>query len=180
MSGQPEPTSAVQGLHPSAMRFAESALEGFLSEDYQLFLVHAATAAEQIGKARLAAIHPTLIVDPKNVDSLLHAAGALSNAPQQIRTISFRETVDRLIRIEPEMAEFRTRIGLLADIRNGVVHLGQLGEAVVARSVLVPFLRFTDACVVGIGSEPEQLWPADLLQQRNTSLTESDESDKHS
>jgi hypothetical protein len=167
----------AQGLRGSAAQFAQSALEGFLREDYPLFFVHAATASEQIGKAVLAATHPTLIVDPRSTESLLYAAGAAARPPR-LRTIAFREVLDRLFRVAPAMTEFRDEVTILADVRNGVVHLGQEGEGAVARRVLVPLIRFADACLARLREEPEAFWPWSLLDQRRHWLSEYEEKDK--
>jgi hypothetical protein len=172
-----DPAQISADLRASAARFGQSALEGFLREDYPLFFLHGATASEQIGKAVLAATNPTLIVDPRSAESLLYAAGAVARPPR-VRTISVTDVLDRLVRMAPSLSEFRDHVTLLAEVRNGVIHVGQDVEAAVARRVLVPFIRFADACVARLGEEPESFWPESLLGQRRHWLSESEESEK--
>jgi hypothetical protein len=50
----------------------QRAIRHYLSGEYDQFFIQAAVSFELLGKARLAAIHPSLIVD-KDFDSFLHA-----------------------------------------------------------------------------------------------------------
>jgi hypothetical protein len=58
------------------------------------------------------------------------------------------------------------------------VHLGHTTEQAVARRTLAPFIRFVDSCLETMGATPAEFWPRDLLEQRDTWLTESEESDR--
>jgi len=165
-------------MRSSAARFGRLAFEDFLRNDFEFFFVHAATAAEVIGKERLARIHPSLIVDTKKVDSLLAAVGATSIGSLTIRTIGFREMLERLEKITPTMSDYREPLSLLVDVRNGVVHLGHAAELAIARRTLAPFIRFVDSCLEIMEADPEQFWPSTLLDQRSAWLTESEESDR--
>jgi hypothetical protein len=112
MTDTPIPADPA-AMRTSAERFGGSALEDFLREDFEFFFVHAATAAELIGKERLTRIHPSLIVDPRRVDSLLAVTGATSISTFAIRTIGFRDMLDRLEKISPTMSDFRESLTLL-------------------------------------------------------------------
>ena len=67
------PPVAIE-LRESAADFANSALRAYLAEDIAVFLLHAATALEQLSKAFLASIHGSLIA-ANDFDSLRICAG---------------------------------------------------------------------------------------------------------
>jgi hypothetical protein len=106
------------------------ALQHYVAGEYDQFLVHAAHAFELLCKARLAAIHPSLIID-KDFDSLLHvcAAGKHSKRkPWNIKTITASDALTRCTQIVPPLGDFRDELKLLAEYRNSAVHLGTIVE----------------------------------------------------
>lgn len=66
-------------LSDSSAKFAQSALKA-QHDDRPVFLLHAATALEQLAKAVLARRHPSLIVTSNDFESLLHACGERKHA----------------------------------------------------------------------------------------------------
>jgi hypothetical protein len=75
---------------------------------------------ELLAKARLAAIHPSLIID-KDFDSLLHACAAgkhTKRLPWQVKTVTATEALKRCTQLHPELLTFESRLKLLAEYRN--------------------------------------------------------------
>jgi hypothetical protein len=109
---------------------AQRAIRHYLAEEYDQFLIHAGHCFELVGKARLAAIHPSLIVD-RDFDSFLHVCAAGKHAkrpPWNIKTITATEVLTRCIQLHPALNDFSARLRLLADYRNSAIHLGEIIE----------------------------------------------------
>src|SRR5260370_11178835 len=107
---------------------AQRAIRHYLAEEYDQFLIHAGHCFELVGKARLAAIHPSLIVD-RDFDSFLHVCAAGKHAkrpPWNIKTITATEVLTRCIQLHPALNDFNVRLRLLADYRNSAIHLGDI------------------------------------------------------
>jgi|ERR1700722_12454317 len=107
---------------------AQRGIRHYLDEEYDQFLIHAAHSLELVGKARLATIHPSLIVD-RDFDSLLHVCAAGKHAkrpPWNIKTITATEVLARCIQLHPGLRDFSGRLGLLAAYRNSAVHFGEI------------------------------------------------------
>ncbi|MFJ8861003.1 hypothetical protein ACIRD8_21565 [Streptomyces sp. NPDC102451] len=87
---------------------------------------HAGVAAEHLLKAYLAHLHPALIVEGKDFDSLLHATGlgAHASAPRsRSRTIGLVDAYTRVaVVLKGRMPVSRQELQPLADARNGVAH----------------------------------------------------------
>lgn len=110
---------------------AQRAIRHYLSEEYDQFLIHAGHGFELVGKARLASIHPSLIID-KDFDSFLHVCAAGKHAkrpPWNIKTITATEVLTRCTQLHPGLNDFGARLKLLADYRNSAIHLGEVVEA---------------------------------------------------
>jgi hypothetical protein len=90
-------------------------------EEYQLW---ASLALELLGKAALARIHPSLVVDPNHLESLLAASSI--NLSTDIKTITAHTLFERLRRIIPSFDEavksYCTSISLR---RNAELHSGE-------------------------------------------------------
>lgn len=110
---------------------ARRAIRHYLNGEHDQFFIQAAASFELLGKARLTAIHPSLIVD-RDFDSFLHACGEAKYAkkpPWNIKTITATEVLKRCTQIHPELSSFEKRLTLLADFRNSTIHLGEVPEA---------------------------------------------------
>jgi hypothetical protein len=135
-----------EGLESSAARFAQSGLRAHLDGDPAVYLLHAATALELLAKALLASLHGSLIAAAKDFDSLLHVSNHSRHArqpPTRMRTITMPEALSRVGQVVPALENLRPSLILLAEIRNGVVHAGQL-DVQSYESVLVPFMTACD------------------------------------
>lgn len=132
-------------LYEGAARFAQSGLRARLEGDSSVYLLHIATALELLAKAFLASLDGALVA-AHDFDSLLHGSGHSRHARKpraRMRTITMREALDRVGQVMPAIENLKGSLQLLADVRNGVVHAGQLDEGSVD-AVLVPFLRGCD------------------------------------
>jgi hypothetical protein len=145
-------------LAESAPRFAREALAALSSGDEVGFALYAATSLEHLLKSFLAGKHPALIVDGKNLDSLLHACGqaAVANTPRdKVKTISAGESLERVTRFIPLVASQTTRLQELFGIRNGAVHLADKGS--IAPYVL-PFLKASEEVRQALLLDRETYW----------------------
>ena len=94
--------------------------EGDLDQ-YQLW---ASLALELQGKVALAAIHPSLIVDPGHYKSLFAAAGI--NISSDVRTIGARTLFERLGHLSPEFDEnVKKFCSAISQRRNAELHSGE-------------------------------------------------------
>jgi len=122
--------------------FANKGLKNYVEGENEHFLVNLAISSELLGKAYLADIHPSLIID-RDFDSLLHACGAGEHArksPTNIRTLGAKEVFNRCSQILPKLKEYEETMNILASIRSGLVHLGD-HDAELAKKVFTPYLK---------------------------------------
>lgn len=107
---------------------AQRAIGHYVAGEYDQFLIQAGHSFELLSKARLASIHPSLIVD-KHFDSLLHACGAgkhTTSPPWKIKTITATEALERCIQLHPRLQGSKKLLMLLAEFRNSAIHLGEI------------------------------------------------------
>ena len=150
----------AERLLSSSRFFAQSAATAYSSESWEMFYLHLATAVEQLVKAILASAHPSLIADAKaNFDSLLHLCGLGHRARTPdfvaaVRTITATEALNRVDRVADNYQQPGSRVRLLLEIRNGVIHVGEmaksqneaiLGEAAAYVETLLPNVGLTAA-----------------------------------
>lgn len=131
----------ADSLFDSSRKFCELALDDYERDEKDFFLLHAAVALEQLAKAVLASLNPTLIAE-SDFDSLLHAAGQSRHArrpPQRVKSISMQDALKRCGQLLPGVLQLDSDLELLREIRNGVVHLGLAAEK--AEALLIPFLQ---------------------------------------
>jgi hypothetical protein len=155
-----------QELIASACRFAQRALRARGAQPPRLdrFFLDAGTSLEHLAKAYLASIHPSLIIDGRYFDALLHACGRpdLARTPATtIRTITVTEAVQRCIRLLPRQlqgVEQERHLGPLIEARNSVAHIGRAAEAAVATQVFVPYLGTLTALGEALDISPTSLW----------------------
>lgn len=168
------PTNAFSDdLLSAAAKFAQSGLRARLEDDEMVFLLHASTSLELLAKAFLASMHASLIA-ANDFDSLLHGVGEPKYARiprERMRTITIGEALKRVGQILPELENLRESLQVLAAVRNGVVHAGQL-SASTDDALLVPFLRASDIVLAATeGGDRDQLW-GELLEVVDTHLSD--------
>ncbi len=160
-------------LYKSASEFGQSALRAYLDNNRRVFLLHAATALEQLLKAHLASKHPSLIAAP-DFDSLLHACGMSAHAhrpPSLMKTISMKDALERSSQMIPPIGNLKVDLNLLVDVRNGVIHLGLVDEQSVKR-VLLPFLKAIDHLLHQLQRDRLEFW-RDMHDLATTRLSDS-------
>ena len=138
---------------------AQRAIRHYLKNEYDQLFIQAGISFELLGKARLATIHPSLIID-KDFDSLLHACAAGKHSkqlPWQIKTIAATEVLRRCTQLHPELVTFKSRLTLLAEYRNSTIHLGEVPEAEI-KQIFQAYLAGSSAITKGLGMKPEEIF----------------------
>jgi hypothetical protein len=117
-------------LQKRSIEAARRAIRHYVANEYDQFLIQAAHSFELLGKARLSAIHPSLIID-RDFDSLLRACAAskhTSRPPWSVKTVTATEVLKRCCQLNPALTEFKSQLSLLAEYRNSAIHLGEIVE----------------------------------------------------
>ncbi|MGN5392513.1 hypothetical protein [Streptomyces sp. JL7001] len=152
-------------LKASSQQWMSKALAAFSQgpESYDFAVHHAGVAAEHLLKAYLANLHPALIAEGKDLDSLLHATGHGSLAKRGLsraKTIGVVEAHGRVHTIRkkqakhfPDAETFRP----VADARNGVAHLG-IHEVAEVKTVFTTCLRVVDPLLSELQIDPGTYW----------------------
>lgn len=171
----PGTESNSQTLVDSAATFARSGLAAYHDGGEALFFLHAATSMEQLLKAHLHSQHPAMIREvggqQRNlVDLLLHASGHAGKSVtplEKMRTITASEALARSIRLIGDLKPFRDDLLSLFDVRNGIVHAGEL-RAARKEAIVAAFLRATQVLIAVLKVSPEDFWEsyADNVQLR--------------
>jgi hypothetical protein len=136
---------------------AQRAIRHYLVPEYDQFLIQAGHSFELLGKARLASIHPSLIID-KDFDSfLLVCAGGkhTQRPPWNIKTITATEVLRRCNQLNPRLRDFEKRLTLLAEYRNSAIHLGEIVEDE-KKEIFHAFLAATSLLVNEFGVKPQE------------------------
>ena len=155
---------------------AQRAIRHYLNDEQDQFFIQAGISFELLGKARLAAIHPSLIID-KDFDSLLHACAAGTHSkrlPWNVRTITATEVLRRCIQLHPELRTFEARLALLAEYRNSTIHLGEVPKTEV-KQLFQSYLAGSSALAVGLEVNPDAIFGEFnelVLKQLDESLAE--------
>jgi hypothetical protein len=154
----------------------QRAIRHYLNKEHDQFFIHAGSSFELLGKARLAAIHPSLIID-RDFDSLLHACAAGKHSkrpPWNVKTISATEVLDRCTQLDPELKVFSARLKLLAEYRNSIIHLGEVPEVEV-KQLFRSYLAGSSLILKSLELKPEEVFGefAEMVSQElNEALAE--------
>lgn len=166
---------ALRGvLRKGASRFSRMAVRDYLARDWTAFFVHAGTGLEQLAKAYLASIDPSLVADGRSFDSLLHACGKGVHArtPREaMRTIGAADALTRCGQILPAIANMREEVDVLVQSRNGAIHIGEASGRRAERS-LIAFLRASRQ-LLGEGGWDESAYWGKFKDFVDTRLSES-------
>jgi len=122
---------------------------------------HAGVATEHLLKALLARIHPSLIVDGKDLPSLLYAAGQgelLQVRGSQVKTIQLGEAYERARSLLPNIPPRPKGRWPLADARNGVAHSGYHDRDEVIE-VFVSCIKVIDPLLAELGIDDDYWGP---------------------
>ncbi len=118
----------IENLKIRSLKAGQRAIGHYLKEEHDQFLMQAAMCFELLGKARLATIHPSLIID-RDFDSFLHVCAAGKHAqrpPWNLRTVNATEVLQRCLQLHPGLKDYKDRLRLLAEFRNSAIHLGEI------------------------------------------------------
>lgn len=153
----------AERLKTSSMRWMAAALAAFTKgpEHYDFAVHHAGISAEHLLKAYLASLHPALMVEAKDFNSLLYATGQAAHAsvpPSQMKTIGLVEAHARVLKILRKQMPIDQRALLpLANARNGVAHNGLHAFAEV-QTVFTTCLRLVDPLLTELKIDPVIYW----------------------
>jgi len=117
-------------LKKKAIIYVGKTIESYLDKN-ETFFLYAAMAIELLGKAVLASKHPSLIVDPKDLNSLFQICGVegFTNRPiTTLKTISGREVLRRCQKLLPRLSSIEGELERLILQRNSLVHIGSLKD----------------------------------------------------
>lgn len=151
-------------------------MRDYLDGEMAGFCAHAGTALEQLAKAYLASFDPTLVVDGRSFDSLLHACGKGRHArvpASLMKTITMDEALKRCGQILPVIENLRGDLQRLIDARNGAIHVGAVEESEKLK-MLVPFLH-ASRHLLGEGGFDDRYWGEfdDVVELRVAEVTEA-------
>lgn len=126
MSQQQVPAAiTADGLLAKSRVYVQRALRSKIAKDLDEYQLWASLALELLGKAALAKIHPSLVVDPNHYESLFAASGI--NLSTDIKTIGAATLYKRLGHLskyfDSKVKEFCDVISLR---RNAELHSGEL------------------------------------------------------
>lgn len=153
----------LEQLKASSQRWMAAALTAFAQgpDTYDFAVHHAGIAVEHLLKAYLVSLHPALIVDGRDFDSLLHATGHGAHASKpatRARTIGLMDAHTRV------HAVLRARIPIdkralepVAEARNGVAHSGT-HDAADVQTVFTTCLRLIDPLLTELQIDPATYW----------------------
>ncbi|WP_143264159.1 hypothetical protein [Amycolatopsis kentuckyensis] len=150
-------------LQVSSQRWMTTGLEAFSAgEEFFDFAVHHhGVALEHLLKAYLASLHPALIAEAKDFDSMLHATGHSGRATRpstRSKTIGLAEAFSRVRKLLPRQItvtdqEFEPVLAA----RNGVAHAGHHDPAE-SRQVLTTCMRIADPLLLEVGLSSDEYW----------------------
>jgi hypothetical protein len=143
-----------QELFTKSSEWAQKAMRSYIENQHEHFFVQSGVSFELLGKAYLAGIHPSLIVD-RDFDSLLQVCGYgihSRRAPGNIRTIGAKDVISRVSQLIPQLKSYEQQLGFLAEVRNGAVHLGSILNVDVPELTSI-FLRATKILIEKCGQD---------------------------
>jgi hypothetical protein len=117
------PAVSSEPIFAKSKFYIQRALKRKQEDDLDEYQLWASLALELLGKASLARIHPSLIVDPTHAPSLLAASGL--NLSTDIKTIAAHTLFERLRHIIPKFEEpAKIFCNAIAQRRNAELHSG--------------------------------------------------------
>ncbi|CRK57043.1 hypothetical protein [Alloactinosynnema sp. L-07] len=122
---------------------------------------HIGIALEHLLKSYLASLHPALVVDPKDFDSMLHATGHGNRAKRPVtptKTIGLAAAFQGVKRLLPkQITVSEPQFEPVLAARNGIAHAATHDRDEV-RDVLTTFVRVVDPVLAELGQDPGQYW----------------------
>lgn len=122
------PAISAEALLGKSRVYASRALQAKGSKDSEVYQIWAALALELLGKAQLAGIHPCLVVETENTNSLLEACGVETDT--KVKTISAHVVFARLKHtVEKFGTPHAEACKIISSRRNAELHSGQAAFA---------------------------------------------------
>ncbi|MCK2243737.1 MULTISPECIES: hypothetical protein [unclassified Crossiella] len=152
-----------ESLKKSSQRWMKTGLAAFTSGDDSLdFAVHhVGVSVEHLLKAYLASLHPALIAEGSDWDSLLHATGygSLAKKPStRAKTIGLAAAFGRAKRaLAGKVAVTEAEFEFVLAARNGVAHAAHHDLSEV-RAVLKTCIKVVDPILVELNIKPGEYW----------------------
>ncbi|WP_331754160.1 hypothetical protein [Streptomyces sp. NBC_00826] len=150
-------------LKVSSQRWMSGALTAFSQgpESYDFAVHHAGVAAEHLLKAYLANLHPALIVEGKDFNSLLHATGHGTRSSidlSRAKTIGMVEAHARVHTLLRKQMTIDAKTFLpVAVARNGVAHVG-IHDVSEVQTVFTTCLQVIDPLLTELQIDPKTYW----------------------
>lgn len=160
-------------IYNQSKSFNKKALNYYVEKENCHTIINLSQSAELLGKAFLVNIHPSLIIS-NDFDSLLHVCGVGKHSrksPANIRTIGAREVYRRCLQILPELRDFEKQLNLLADVRNGLIHLGD-SELEIINKVFLPYLKYIKKLLEEMETPLDDFFE-EYIELANTSIQKS-------
>lgn len=130
-------------LFAKSLVFVKRALAHRDANHLDEFQLWASLSLEIVGKAALAKIHPALVADPQNADSLFAACGRPLSA--SVKTITATTVFSRLKRLSRKFDDKTERFCLaMAERRNAELHSGEAPFAAFLPDAWLP--KFWETC----------------------------------
>ncbi|MFJ2015252.1 hypothetical protein ACIQJ8_34245 [Streptomyces globisporus] len=169
-------------LLASGKRQMSRAMSAWCTSDNDMAVLHAGIGTEHLLKALLAARHPSLLVDGRDFNSLLHAAGQSTYAASpetKVKTIGALDAFKRAATLII-MPVKECDIDPLLTARNGVAHLGAHNDSITQDSLAIA-ITVADAVLTDLQEEISTFWGPwaetrlDLEQMQRDAQTMTDQ-----
>ncbi|WP_406114619.1 hypothetical protein [Streptomyces sp. NBC_01014] len=146
-------------LLASGKRQMSRAMSAWCTSDNDMAVLHAGIGTEHLLKALLAARHPSLLVDGRDFNSLLHATGQSTYAASpetKVKTIGALDAFKRAATLIIMPVKERD-IEPLLTARNGVAHLGAHNDAITQDSLAIA-VTVADSVLADLQEEICTFW----------------------
>ncbi|MGW5048671.1 hypothetical protein [Streptomyces griseoluteus] len=146
-------------LLASAQRQMNRAMSAWCTSDNDMAVLHGGIGTEHLLKALLAARHPSLLVDGRDFNSLLHATGQSTYAASpetKVKTIGALDAFKRVATLITMPVKERD-VDPLLTARNGVAHLGTHDDAI-THDALVIAVTLADAVLTDLQENIPTFW----------------------
>lgn len=112
-------------IYEKSKVYIDRALKAHTEHDLDQYQLWASLALELLGKARLAKIHPSMVVDPTHWESLFAASGI--NISTDVKTITWKTLFERLQKLSPRFDKrIKEFCDAMAQRRNAELHSGEV------------------------------------------------------
>jgi len=146
-----------ESLFTKSVLFIKRALAHRDANHLDEFQLWAALALELLGKAALAAIHPALVADPQNADSLFAACGRPIS--KKVKSIGASTVFSRLKHLDKKFDDkAETFCAALAERRNTDLHSGSAPFAAFLPDAWVPKYWETCSLILGMQGKTLEEW----------------------